>query len=89
MNIHLTIIFGIPSTHCAFVMPKLTEPNKHYLLFTEQRRKLLENLRNLGYNILSHCDDEPIQILLYGSSTCTFPTYNKLLSLTTEFLEST
>ena len=51
-----------------------------YLSFTEQRMKLLENLLNLDYTISSHCDDESIQILIYGLSKSSFPMNNKMLS---------
>ena len=70
-----------------------TETTSHYLLrchlFSEQRTKLLENLKNLDNTLLSHCDDELLQILLYGSHKFRFSVNNKILSLTIEFLEST
>ena len=82
---------GIQSTHCAVVITE-TETTSHYLLrchlFSEQRTKLLENLKNLD-NTLSHCDDELLQILLYGSHKFSFSVNNKILPLTIEFLEST
>ena len=70
-----------------------TETTSHYLLrchlFSEQRAKLFENLKNLDNTLLRHCDDELLQILLYASHK--FSTYvnSKILSLTIEFLEST
>ena len=46
-----------------------TETINHYLLrchlFSEQRTKLLENLKNLDNTLSSHRDDELLQILLY------------------------
>ena len=69
-----------------------TETTSHYLLrchlFSEQRTKLLENFRNLDNTLLSHCDDEFLQILLYGSHKFSSSVNNKILSLTIEFLES-
>lgn len=60
------------------------ETANHYLLrylsFTEQRMKLLENLLKLDYAISSHCDDDSIQILIYGLSKYSFPMNNKILS---------
>ena len=61
----------------------------HCHLFSEQRTKLLENLKNLDNTLLSHCDDELLQILLYGLHKFSSSVNNKILSLTTEFLEST
>ena len=58
-------------------------------LFSERRTKLLENLKNLDNTLLSHCDDELLHILLYGSHKFSFSGNNKILSLTIEFLEST
>ena len=70
-----------------------TETSSHYLLrcnlFFEQTTKLLENLKNLDSNLLSHCDDELLQILLYGLHKCSSSVDNKKLSLTIEFIEST
>ena len=70
-----------------------TETTSHYLLrchlFSEQRTKLLENLKNLDNTLLSHRDDELLQILLYGSHKFSSSVNNKILSLTIEFLEST
>ena len=67
-----------------------TETTSHYLLrchlFSEQRTKLLENLKNLDNTLLSHCDDE---ILLYGLHKFSSSVNNKILPLTIEFLEST
>ena len=69
-----------------------TEATSHYLLrchlFPEQRIKILENLKNLDNTLLSHCDDELLQILLYGSHKFSFSVNNKIFSLTIEFLES-
>ena len=74
-------------------LPKLkAETTSHYLLrchlFSEQKTKLLENLKNLDNALLSHCDDELLQILLYGSHKFSFSVNNKILSLTIKFLES-
>ena len=70
-----------------------TETNSHYLLcchlFSEQRTKVLENLKNLDNTLLSHRDDELLQILLYRSDKFSSSVNNKILSLTIEFLEST
>ena len=70
-----------------------TETISHYLLrchlFSEQRTKLLENLKNLDNTLLSHRDDELLQILLYGSHKFSSSVNNKILSLTIGFLEST
>ena len=48
-----------------------TETTSHYLLrchlFSEQRTKLLENLKNLDNTLLRNRDDELLQILFYGS----------------------
>ena len=57
-------------------------------LFSEQRTKL-ENLKNLDNTLLSYHDDELLQILLYGSHKFSSSVNNKILSLTSEFLEST
>ena len=69
-----------------------TETTGHYLLrcdlFSEQRTKPFENLRNLDNTLLSHCDDELIHILLYGLHKFSSSVNNKTLSLTIEFLES-
>ena len=70
-----------------------TETTSHYLLFchlfSKQRTKLLEKLKNLDNTLLSHCDDEVLQILLYKLHKFSFSVNNKILSLTVEFLEST
>ena len=70
-----------------------TETTSHYLLrchlFSEERTKLLENLKNLDNILLSHCDDERLRILLCGSHKFSSSVNNKILSLTIEFLEST
>ena len=58
-------------------------------MFSEQRMKLLESLNNLEDALLNHCDDDIVNIVLYGSSRYTFSTNNKILSLTVEFFEST
>ena len=70
-----------------------TETTSRYLLrchlFSEQSTKLLENLKNLGNALLSHRDDELLQVLLYGSHKLSSSVNNKVLSLTIEFLKST
>ena len=70
-----------------------TETTSHYLLrchlLFEQRTKLLENLKNLDNTLLSHSDDEILQILLYGAHKFSSSVNNKIFSLTIEFLEST
>ena len=70
-----------------------TETTNHNLLrchlFSEQRTKLLENVKNLDNTLLRHRDDELLQILLYGSHKFSSSVNNKILSLTIEFLEST
>ena len=70
-----------------------TEITSHYLLrcplFSVQRMKLLESHSNLDNTLLNHCDDDIVNILLYGSSRYSFSTNNKILSLTAEFSEST
>ena len=70
-----------------------TETTSHYLLrchlFSEQRTKLPENLKNIDNTLLSHRDDELLQILLYGSHEFSSSVNNKILSLAIEFLEST
>ena len=71
-----------------------TETTSHYLLrchlFSEQRTKFLENLKNLDNNLLSHCSDgELLQILLHGPHKFSSSVNNKILLLTIEFLEST
>ena len=70
-----------------------TETTSYYLLrchlFSEQRTKFLENLKNLDNTLVSHRDDELLQILLYGSHKFSSSVNNKILSLTIEFLEST
>ena len=58
-------------------------------MFSEQRTKLLENLEHLDNTLLSHRNDELLQILLYGSHKFSSSVNNKILSLTIEFLEST
>ena len=92
MNINFTIISGIQSTHCVVVILKLKLPvtiSSFAICFTEQRTELLENLKNLDNTLLSHRDDELLQILLYGSHKFSSSVNNKILSLTIEFLEST
>ena len=70
-----------------------TETTSHYLLrchlVSEQRTKLLENLKNLDNTLLSPRDDELLQILLNGSHIFSSSVNNKIMSLTIEFLEST
>ena len=70
-----------------------TETTSHYLLrchlLSEQITKLLENFKNLDNTLLSHRDDELLQILLYGSHKFSSSVNNKIWSLTIEFLEST
>ena len=70
-----------------------TETTSHYLLrcllFPEQRTKLLENLKNFDNTLLSRCDDELLQILLYGSHKFSSSVNDKILSLTIEFLQLT
>ena len=70
-----------------------TETTSHYILrcplFSEKRMKLLESLHNLENNLWNHCDDDIVNISLYGSSKYSFSTNNKILSFTVEFLEST
>ena len=70
-----------------------TETISHYLLgcplFSEQRTKLLESLSSIAKTLLNHCDDDIVNIFLYGSSKYSFSTNNKILSLIVEFLEST
>ena len=69
------------------------ETTSHYLLhcplFSEQKTKLFENLGNLDNTLLNNCDDDLLNILLYGSSTYSFSTNNKIMSLTVEVIEST
>ena len=61
-----------------------TETTSHYLLhhhlFSEQRTKLLENLKNLDNTLLNHCDDELLQIFVYGSHKFSSSINNKILS---------
>ena len=68
------------------------ETTSHYLLrchlFSERRTKLIENSKNLHNTLLSHCDDELLQILLHGSHKFTSSVNNKTLYLTIEFLDS-
>ena len=92
MNINFTIISGIQSTHCAVVILKLKLPVTISCVanfFSEQRTKFLENLKNLDNTLLTHRDDELLQILLYGSHKFSSSVNNKILSLNIEFLEST
>ena len=56
-----------------------TETISHYLLGCPLFAKTL----------LNHCDDDIVNIFLYGSSKYSFSTNNKILSLIVEFLEST
>ena len=69
-----------------------TETTSHYLLgchlFSEERTKLLENLKNLDNSLLSHRDDELLHILLYGSHKLSSSINNKILSLTIENLQN-
>ena len=69
-----------------------TETTSHYLLrchlFSEQRIKFLENLKNVDNTLVSHRDDELLQILLYGSHKFSSSVNNKMLSVTIDFLES-
>ena len=88
MNINFAIISRILSIHYSFVILKLKQPVNRGPLFSEQRTKLLESLRNLDNTLLNHCDDDFVNILLYGSSKHSF-TNAKILSLTVDFLEST
>ena len=59
-----------------------TETTSHYLLrchlLSEQKTKLLENLKNLDNTLLSHHDDEILQILLYGSHKFSSSENNKI-----------
>ena len=48
----------------------------------------LESLNNLDDKLLNHCDDDIVNVLVYGSSKYSFSTNNKILSVTVEFLES-
>ena len=69
------------------------ETSSHYLLrchlLSEQRTKLLENLKNLDHTLLSHRDEELLRILLYRSHKFSYSVNNKILPLTIEFIEST
>ena len=91
MNINFTIISGIQSTHGAVVILKLKLPVTFFcvaICFLYKQTKLLENLKNLDNTLLSHCDDELLQILLYGLHRFSSSVNNKILSITIEFLES-
>ena len=59
-----------------------TETTSRYLLrchlLSEQKTKLLENLKNLDNTLLSHHDDEILQILLYGSHKFSSSENNKI-----------
>ena len=63
-----------------------TETTSHYLLrcllFSEQRTNLLKSLRNLQNTLLNHCQDNLVNIFLFGSSKYIFSTNSKMLSLT-------
>ena len=94
MNIYFTLISGIQSTHCDVVIMKLKLPvtmswvlSCH--LLSEERTKLLENFKNLDNTLLSHRDDEILQILLYGSHKFSSSVNNKIFLLAIEFPEST
>ena len=92
MSINFAIISRILLNHSAFAMPKLKLPvtiSCVALCFPKKRTKLLESLRNLDNTLLNHCDDDILNILLYGSSKYSFFTNNKILSLTVEFLVPT
>lgn len=75
--------------NCYFIKPKLKLSTLASPLIYEQRTKLLENFLKLDYTVLSHCDNESIQILIYELSKYSFPMNNEVLSHTFEFLEST
>ena len=70
-----------------------TETTSHYILrchlFSEQRTRLLENLKNLDNTLLSHRDDELLQILFCKSHKFSSSVNNKILSQTIDFLEPT
>ena len=92
MNINFTIISGIQSTHCAVVIQKVklsVTISCVVICFLSKEQNFLKNLKNLDNTLLSHCDDELPQILLYGSHKFSSTVNNKILSLTIEFLELT
>ena len=92
MNISFTIISGIQSTHCAVVILKLKLPvtiSCVAICFLNKEQNSLKTSKNLDNTLLSHRDDELLQILLYGSHKFSSSVNNKILSLTIEFLEST
>ena len=68
-----------------------TETTNRYLLrcslFFEQRAKLLESLHILENTLINHCDYDLVNMLLYGSSKCSFSTNIQTLSRTFEILE--
>ena len=91
MNINFAIIFRTVNPFC--LCNAETETISHYLLrcplLSEQSSKLLESHSNLDNTLLNHCDDNIVNILLYGSSKYNFYPNNKILLPTAEFLKST
>ena len=84
MNINFTIISGIQLTHCAAVILKLKLPVTIFSVatcFLNKEQNPLKNLKNLDNILLSHRDDELLQILLHGSHKFSFSVNIKILSL--------
>ena len=92
MNISFTIISRIESTHFAVLILKLKLPvtiSCFAICFLNKEQNSLKTSKNLNNTLLGHRDDELLQILLCGSHKFSSSVNNKILSLTSEFLEST
>ena len=70
-----------------------TEATSHYLLpchhFSEQRKKLLDNLRNIDHELLKLDESSLVNILLYGSKSYNVAVNKSILFNTIDFLKTT
>ena len=70
-----------------------TETTKHFFLhcpsFHAPKQTLLNNIRNINEQILSHCEDQLIQTFLYGNTKCNLTVNRLILNATIEYLIST
>ena len=83
------LVIGSPLCDCG----NDTETTTHFFLhcpsFHIPRQTLLNNIRNINEQILSHGEDQLIQMFLYGNPNFNLTVNRLILNATTEHLIST
>ena len=77
-----------PLCNCGNDTETITHFFLHCPIFHTPRRILLSNIRNINEQILSHAEDQLIQVFLYDNPNCNFIVNRLKLNATIEYLIS-